>query len=183
MTVSLLLVVTRTSTLTIFLAVWRAKWWALVTLYFCTWGKLNARWYMLSLKACTVRILRSDSSRKAAQWLATSILESWGVLWLVIHLLSVRAHVSSSVIKAWERLCCIPLHACQHTGALPATTHTSPTPRRRTVKSKYSSFTSSFNKIYLLPREIHLTVTPYERLICLLLLVLFTKICLSLATY
>jgi hypothetical protein len=34
------------------------------------------------------------------------------------------------------------LHTCQHAGALPATTRTSPTPRQRTVTSKYSSFTS-----------------------------------------
>jgi hypothetical protein len=38
-------------------------------------------------------------------------------------------------------LYCIPLHTCQHARALPATTRTSPTPRRRTVTSKYSSFT------------------------------------------
>jgi hypothetical protein len=43
----------------------------------------------------TARVFRSDSRGKAAQWLATSIRESWGVLWLVIRLLSVRADVSS----------------------------------------------------------------------------------------
>jgi hypothetical protein len=36
---------------------------------------------------------------------------------------------------------CIPLHTCQHAGALPTTTRTSPTPRRRTVAYKDSSFT------------------------------------------
>jgi hypothetical protein len=88
----------------------------------------------------TARVFRRDSLGKAAQWLARSIRESWGVLWLVICLLSERADVSNSVIKAWERLYCIPLHTCQHAGALPTTSSTSPTPRRRTVTSKYSSY-------------------------------------------
>jgi hypothetical protein len=96
---------------------------------------------------CSTTFLRLGylevSPGKAAQWLARSIRESRGVLWLVIRLLSVRADVSSSVIKAWEHLYCIPLHTCQHAGALPATTCTS-TPCRRTVTSKYSSFTFRF---------------------------------------
>jgi hypothetical protein len=37
----------------------------------------------------------------------------------------------------------IPLHTCQHAGALPATTRTSPTPRWWTITSKYSSFTTT----------------------------------------
>jgi hypothetical protein len=49
------------------------------------------------MKACTARVFRSHSSGKTAQWLARSIRDSWGVLWLVIRLLSVRADVSSSV--------------------------------------------------------------------------------------
>jgi hypothetical protein len=52
----------------------------------------------------------------------------------------VRADVSSSVrsiLPCTERLYCIPLHTCQHAGALPANTNTSPTPRRRTVSTKY----------------------------------------------
>jgi hypothetical protein len=89
---------------------------------------------------CIVVVLRADSPGKAAQWFAESIPESWGVLWLVIHLLWVWVDVSSSVIKAWERLYCIPLHTSQHAGALPATTNTSPTSRRRIVSSKYSSY-------------------------------------------
>jgi hypothetical protein len=80
--------------------------------------------------ACTVVVLRADIPGKAAQWFAQSIPESW-----------VRVVVSSSVIKAWERLYCIPLHTSQHAGALPATTNTS-TARRRTVSSKYSSCTA-----------------------------------------
>jgi hypothetical protein len=50
---------------------------------------------------CTARVFRSDSPGKVAQCLARSIREIWGVLWLVIRLLSVRADVSSSVIKAF----------------------------------------------------------------------------------
>jgi hypothetical protein len=46
---------------------------------------------------CTARAFRTDSPGKSAQWLTRSIRESWGVLWLVIHLLSVQADVSSSV--------------------------------------------------------------------------------------
>jgi hypothetical protein len=86
------------------------------------------------------RIFGSDSPGKVAQWLARSVRESWGELWLVIRLLSVRADVSSSVIEAFF----LVLHSpptCQHAGALPANTRTSPTPRRRTVTSKYSSVT------------------------------------------
>jgi hypothetical protein len=49
---------------------------------------------------CTARVFRRDSPGKAAQWLARSIRESWGVLWLVIRLLWERADVSSSVMKA-----------------------------------------------------------------------------------
>jgi hypothetical protein len=79
----------------------------------------------------------SDSPGKTAQWLARSIRESWGVLWLVIRFLSVRADVSSSVIKAFFLVLHSPplLSACWSSPLL------SPTPRRRTVTSKYSSFT------------------------------------------
>jgi hypothetical protein len=49
---------------------------------------------------CTARVFRRDSPGKAAQRLARSIRESWGVLWLVIRLLSERADVPTSVIKA-----------------------------------------------------------------------------------
>jgi hypothetical protein len=91
-------------------------------------------------QTCIARVFSRDSPGKSAQWFARSIRESWGVLWLVIRLLSERADVSSSVIKASERLYCIPLHTSQHAGALPTTTLTSPTPRRRTVPSKYSSY-------------------------------------------
>jgi hypothetical protein len=38
-------------------------------------------------------------------------------------------------------LYCIPLQTSQHAGALPATTNTSPTSRRRAVSSMYSSYT------------------------------------------
>jgi hypothetical protein len=63
---------------------------------------------------CTARVFRSDSPGKAAQWLARSIRESWGVLWLVIRLLSVRADVSSSVIKAFFLVLSPPhLSACR----------------------------------------------------------------------
>jgi hypothetical protein len=106
-----------------------------------------------SAKRCqpysTARVFRRDSPEKAAQWLARSIRESWGVLWLVIRLLSVRSDVSSSVIRHWERLYCNSLHTCQHVGALPTTTRTSPTPRRRTVKSKYSSYTEAWKQTHL----------------------------------
>jgi hypothetical protein len=47
----------------------------------------------------TVQVFRHDSAGKAAQWMGRSIRESWGVLWLVIRLLSVQADVSSSVTK------------------------------------------------------------------------------------
>jgi hypothetical protein len=50
---------------------------------------------------CTARVFRSDSPGEAAQWLAKSIRERWGVLWLVIRLFSVRADVSISVIKVF----------------------------------------------------------------------------------
>jgi hypothetical protein len=102
----------------------------------------------------TARVFRSDSSGKAAQWLARSILESREVLRLVIRLLSVRADVWNSVIKTWEHLYCIPLHTCQHAGALSATTRTSPTPRRRTLTSKYSSFTSVVFMLILVTTDI-----------------------------
>jgi hypothetical protein len=86
------------------------------------------------------QVFRRDSPGKAAQWLARPIRESWGVLWLGIRLLSMRADVSSSVIKAWDRLYCIPLPTCQHGGAVLATTRTSPTSRWRPVTPRYSSF-------------------------------------------
>jgi hypothetical protein len=76
----------------------------------------------------TARVCRSGNPGNVAQWLSRSIRESWGVLWLIIR---------------WERLYCIPLHTCQHAGALTATTRTSPTPRQRTVTSKYSTCTAS----------------------------------------
>jgi hypothetical protein len=88
----------------------------------------------------TARVFSRDSPVKVAQWTGSPIRESWGVLWLVIRLLSVRADVSSSVGSiplCTERLYCIPLYTCQHAGALPSTTNTSPTPRRRTVRTKY----------------------------------------------
>jgi hypothetical protein len=88
----------------------------------------------------TARVFSRNSPWKVAQWTGRPIRESWGVLWLVIHLLSVRADVSSSVrniLPCTQRLYCIPLHTCQHAGALPATTNTSPTPRCRTVRTKY----------------------------------------------
>jgi hypothetical protein len=109
----------------------------------------SAEGYTVRILAGTTRVFRRDSPGKAAQWLARSIRESWGVLWLVIRLLSVRADVSSSVSKAWERLYCIPLHTCQHAGALPTTTRTSPTPRRRTVTSKDSSYMLAMVTQYL----------------------------------
>jgi hypothetical protein len=61
----------------------------------------------------TARVFRSDSPGKVAQWLARSIHESWGLLWLVIRLLSVRADVSSSVIKAFF----LVLHSPPHLSA------------------------------------------------------------------
>jgi hypothetical protein len=45
------------------------------------------------------RVFRRDKPGNAAQWLVWSIRESWGALWLVIRLLSVRAYVSSSVVE------------------------------------------------------------------------------------
>jgi hypothetical protein len=48
----------------------------------------------------TARVFRRDSPGRDEQWLARSIRESWGVLWLVIRLLSERTDVSTSVIKA-----------------------------------------------------------------------------------
>jgi hypothetical protein len=87
----------------------------------------------------TARIFSRDSPWKFGLWTGRPIRESWGVLWLVIRLLSVRADVSSSVrsiLPCIKRLYCIPLHTCQHAGALPATTNTSTT-RRRTVRTKY----------------------------------------------
>jgi hypothetical protein len=51
-----------------------------------------------SILPCTARVFRRDNPEKTAQWLARSIRESLGVLWLVIRLLSVRADVSSSVL-------------------------------------------------------------------------------------
>jgi hypothetical protein len=61
----------------------------------------NQKTYISSAVPCTSQVFRSDSPGKAVQWLARSIRESWGVLWLVIRLLSVRSDVSSSVIKAF----------------------------------------------------------------------------------
>jgi hypothetical protein len=61
----------------------------------------------------TAQVFRRDSPGKAAQWLARSIRESWGVLWLVIRLLSVRADISSSVIKAFF----LVLHSPPHLSA------------------------------------------------------------------
>jgi hypothetical protein len=90
-------------------------------------------------KVSTVRVFRRDSPGKAAQWLARSIRESWGVLWLVIRLLSERPDVSSSVIKALRTPV---LHSPPHLSALPTTTLTSPIPLRRTVTSKYISYTA-----------------------------------------
>jgi hypothetical protein len=116
-----------------------ARWLDKATTWHVTWTRLCS---VSTYEGVTARVFRSDSPGKAAQWLARSVHESWGVLWLVIRLLSVRADVSSSVIKAWECLYCIPLHTCQRAGTLPVTTRTSPTPRRRTVTSKYSSFIS-----------------------------------------
>jgi hypothetical protein len=85
----------------------------------------------------TARVFRSDSPGKSAQWLARSIRESWGVLWLVIRLLSLRADVSSSLTKALR----MPvLHSPPHLSACwssPRHYRTSLTPRRRTVTSKY----------------------------------------------
>jgi hypothetical protein len=101
---------------------------------------LNTKSMELLLHQPTTRVFRNYSPGKIAQWLARSIHESWGVLWLVIRLLSVQAYVSSSVIKAFFLVLHSPPHL-SHAGALPATTYTSPTPRRRTVTSKYSSFT------------------------------------------
>jgi hypothetical protein len=95
------------------------------------------RW---NFRKCTARVFSRDSPGKVAQWTGRPIRESWRVLWLVIRLLSVWADVSSSVrsiLPCTERLYCIPLHTCQHAGALPATTNTSRTPCRRTVRTKY----------------------------------------------
>jgi hypothetical protein len=95
---------------------------------------------IIQLYICTARVFSRESPWKVAQWTGRPIRESWGMLWLVIRLLSVRAGVSSSVrsiLPCTERLYCIPLHTCQHAGALPATTSTSPTPRRTTVRTKY----------------------------------------------
>jgi hypothetical protein len=89
---------------------------------------------------CTARVFSRDSPGKVAQWTGRTIREIWGVLWLVIRLLSVRVDVPSSVrsiLLCTERLYCVPLDTCHHVGALPATTNTSPTPRRRTVRTKY----------------------------------------------
>jgi hypothetical protein len=100
-------------------------------------------WYtdaFLDFNSSTARVFSRDSPWIVAQWTGRPIRESWGVLWLVIRLLSVRADVSSSVrsiLPCTERLYRIPLHTCQHAGALPATTNTSPTPRRKTVRTKY----------------------------------------------
>jgi hypothetical protein len=94
----------------------------------------------LDFQRTIARVFSRDRLGKVAQWKGRSIRESWGVLWLVIRLLSVRADVSSSVRSIFpctERLYYIPLHTCQHAGALPTTTNTSPTSRRRTVRSKY----------------------------------------------
>jgi hypothetical protein len=44
-----------------------------------------------------VVVLIADSPGKAAQWFGESIPESWGVLWLVIRLLSMRAEISPSL--------------------------------------------------------------------------------------
>jgi hypothetical protein len=96
--------------------------------------------YRTLFGCCTARVFSRDSPWKVAQWTGRPIRESWAVLWLAIRLLSVRAYVSSSVrsiLPCTERLYCIPLHTCQHAGALPAITNTSPTLRRRTVRTKY----------------------------------------------
>jgi hypothetical protein len=74
-----------------------------------------------SIFPCTIWVFGRDSPGKAAQWLTRSIRESWGVLWLVIRLLSGRADVSSLVIKAlrtpvlhspphWSACWCSPYH-------------------------------------------------------------------------
>jgi hypothetical protein len=64
----------------------------------------------LPFKFSTAQVFTSDIPGKAAQWLARSIRESWGVLWLVIRLLSVRADVSSSAIKAFFLVVHSPPH-------------------------------------------------------------------------
>jgi hypothetical protein len=100
---------------------------------------------VLNCKQGTARVFSRDSPWKVAQWTGRPIRASWGVLWLVIRLLSVRADVSSSVrsiLPCTECLYCIPLHTCQHAGTVPATTNTFPTPRRRTVRTKYYYCTS-----------------------------------------
>jgi hypothetical protein len=67
-------------------------------------------WWRSRMETCIARVFRSDSPGKVAQWLARSIRESWGVLWLVIRLLSVQADVPSSVIKSFFLL----LHSTLH---------------------------------------------------------------------
>jgi hypothetical protein len=111
----------------------------------------------------TARVFSRDSPWKVAQWTGRPIRESWGVLWLVIRLLSVRADVSSSVrsiLPCTERLYCIPLHTCQHAGALPATTNTSPAPRRRTARTKYYYGTRNLPRGLKGGRHIRLTTLP-----------------------
>jgi hypothetical protein len=57
-------------------------------------AKDRRSWYIAAWIS-TAWVLGSDSPGKVAQWLARSIRESCGGLWLVIRLLSVRADVSS----------------------------------------------------------------------------------------
>jgi hypothetical protein len=101
---------------------------------------MESEWSDSCAGCFTARVFSRDRPLKVAHLTGRPIRDSWWVLWLVIRLLSVRADVSSSVrsiLPCTERLYCIPLHTCQHAGALPATTNTSPTPRHRTVRTKY----------------------------------------------
>jgi hypothetical protein len=54
-------------------------------------------WRMPGWRWSTARVFSRDSPWKVARWTGRPIHEIWGVLWLVIRLLSVRADVSSSV--------------------------------------------------------------------------------------
>jgi hypothetical protein len=81
-----------------------ANEFTLPTAHRIVWFSLigGTKWEQLHmLCVSTVLVLRADSLGKAAQWFAESIRESWGVLWLIIRLISVRADVSNSVIKAF----------------------------------------------------------------------------------
>jgi hypothetical protein len=88
----------------------------------------------------------------------------------------VRADVSSSVrsiLPCTERLYCIPLHTCQHAGALPAATNTSPTPRRRTVRTKYYYF-SKFMKTPTFHHVLYTFLCPQVLCFCIFISMLLS---------